>query len=191
MISSKTEISDYLKTVKPLRLNLACGQLKIDDAVGIDISEDTIADVKYDLTQYPWPIEDGNVESIFCAHYVEHLPHAVNFEENALFKFMNECGRILRTGGELRIVSPYYTSIRAYQDPTHQRFISEAMFCYFSKAWREANGLKHYPITCNFEATYGFDYEEDVKNRSDEYLKFAIRHYWNIAKDIHVSLIKQ
>lgn len=104
---------------------------------------------------------------------------------------MNECHRILKPGGKMQVIAPYYTSIRCWQDPTHKRAISEATFLYFNKQWRETNGLGHYPITADFDFEYGYQLEPDWANRSHEAQAFAIRTYCNVVSDIMLTLTKR
>jgi len=42
---------------------------------------------------------------------------------------------------KVTFVCPYYSSIRAWQDPTHKRAISEATFLYFDKDWKKPKNL--------------------------------------------------
>lgn len=69
--------------------------------------------------------------------------------------------------------------------------ISEARFYYYNKQWRETNGLDHYPITCDFDFTYGYVWNASMNGRSDTYKEFALRHYNNVVDDIHVYLTKR
>lgn len=166
---------------RPTRIDIACGQNKQPDFYGVDIAGD--ADLIYDLEVYPWPFEDDSADELFCSHYVEHT--------SDLIKFMNECGRILKAGGKMTIIAPYYSSVRCWQDPTHKHAISENSFLYYNKGWREANRLDHYPITCDFDFTYGYVLDADWANRSVEARDFAIKHYINVVNDIHVTLTKR
>jgi SAM-dependent methyltransferase len=168
------------KLINEPKLNLACGQTKIDGYFGLDIAPGSTVDAVVDLEQFPWPIESDSAEEIICSHYVEHTPD--------LIKFMEEVYRILKPGGIIKVVAPYYTSIRCWQDPTHKRAISEASFLYFNKQWREVNKLDHYNIKCNFDYTYGYDIAVEWANRNDEARAFAIKHYNNVVNDIHVVL---
>lgn len=46
------------------------------------------------------PFKTGQVSMIYCAHTIEHLPDAAGEH------FINECARILKPGGRLRLVYP-------------------------------------------------------------------------------------
>jgi len=169
--------------INELKIDLACGQNKNEGYFGIDIVPGPNVDAVVDLEQFPWPIESESAEDIICSHYVEHTTD--------LMKFMNEVYRILKPGGKIKIIAPYYTSMRCWQDPTHKRAISDATFLYYNKNWREVNKLDHYPITCDFDYTYGYDMDPMWASKHDEARNFAISHYWNIVNDIHVVLTKR
>jgi len=88
------------------RLDLACGNNKLEGYLGVDITLDgTEADVCWDLEKYPWPFESNSVDEIFCRHYIEHI--------SDLIMFMNEVYRILKPNAKVTFVAPYYTSVRA------------------------------------------------------------------------------
>jgi len=168
------------KLINELRLDLACGSNKTEGYFGIDVAKTDMVDAVVDLEVYPWPIESNSAEDIICNHYIEHV--------SDLMKFMNEVYRILKPGGKVKFVAPYYTSIRCWQDPTHKHAISEASFLYYNKEWRTNNKLDHYPITADFDYTYGYDMNIGWANRSEEARNFAISHYWNVINDIHVVM---
>lgn len=171
------------KNPQLIKLDIACGQNKKKGFTGIDIAKVDGVDIIHDLTKFPWPFEDNSVGEAFCSHYVEHTPD--------LIAFMNEVYRILAPGAQLTIHAPYYTSMRCWQDPTHLRAISEASFLYYNKGWREANRLTHYPITCDFDFTYGYVMGAEWAAKSPEAQQYAIAHYWNVVSDITVTLTKK
>lgn len=177
-----------------LKLDLGCGQNKVSpEHKGVDIWEG--ADIVHDLTKFPYPFEDNSVDEIVCNHFVEHL------DGETFMKFMDECYRILKpansnlhasaTEGLLKITSPYYTSMRCWQDPTHKQAISEAKFLYFNKKWREDNKLSHYPIKSDFDFTFGYMINGPWNTKSEEAKTFAITHYNNTIADISVILTKR
>ena len=176
-------MEDKKELISQAKLDLACGQNRVEGYFGIDIAAGDKVDAVVDLEQFPWPIESDSAEDIVCSHYVEHTPD--------LMKFMDEVYRILKPGGKIKIIAPYYNSIRCWQDPTHKRAISEATFLYYNKQWREANKLDHYPIHCDFDYTYGYDMNPSWANRSEDARNFAILHYNNVINDIHVVMTKR
>jgi hypothetical protein len=166
-------------------LDLACGDRKTENHIGIDIVKTEATDFVYDLTQFPWPIDDGVVDGIVCNHFFEHLTGAQRMQ------FMDEVWRVLKMGSQITLVVPYWSSMRAIQDPTHQwPPVCEASFVYFNKSWRDENKLSHYPIKCNFEYTYGYAIDTDLAVRNQEWQMFAIKHYIQAINDLQVTLTK-
>ena len=170
-----------------MKLDLGCGQNKKRDFegddtwTGVDLYSE--ADIKFDLFKKKWPWKDESIDEIYSSHFIEHLPD--------LIPFMNECHRILKTGAKMTVVAPYYSSVRATQDPTHKQFISEHSFLYYDKKWRESQGLDHYPITADFEFGYAHAWVPEWASRSDEAKRFALTHYNNVVTDILVTLTKR
>jgi hypothetical protein len=186
-----------------LKLSLGCGGDQLDGFKGVDIVKTAGADYVFDLLKFPWDqIADNSVDEIECSNFVEHIPHG-DSRHDLFFEFFDEIYRVLKpaefdpanpnipTKGFARVVSPYYTSMRAWQDPTHQRAISEASFLYLNKKWRIDNKLDHYPVSCDFDFNYGYILATDWQNRNQEAQAFAIRHYNNVVSDIQVQLIKR
>jgi SAM-dependent methyltransferase len=177
---------------QPVKVSLACGQRKPEGYIGVDIADIEGVDVVHDLNVYPWPFEDESVDELETSHYIEHIPHESDTPgKDGLSCFMDECFRILKPGGKLLVVAPYYNSIRAWQDPTHRRAISEATFLYYNKEWRATNGLDHYKIDSDYDFVYGYAFDQLWASRSEESRNFAAKHYTNVISDIFVTLTKR
>lgn len=169
-----------------MKLDLGCGSHTKEGFLGVDISAECGADIVHDLRALPWPFEDGSVEEVHCAHFFEHLTGA----ERMLF--MDELWRILKPGGSAKIITPYWQSYGAVQDPTHQwPPLCEASYFYFNRGWRESAGIAHYPIHCDFDVTYAFWIGPDWSAKPDEERKFAVRHYANVAPELHAQVTKR
>lgn len=188
---------------KVIKLSLACGDNKPEGFLGVDIAKTKSADYVQDLLKFPWKqFKDNSVDEIECSHFVEHIPHGNGYND-PFFQFFDEIYRILKpaefdpsnpnvpTKGFMTVVCPYYSSMRAWQDPTHQRAISEASFLYLNKQWRIDNKLDHYPVKCDFDFSYGYSINQEWQNRSEESRAFAIAHYKNVVDDIQVQLVKR
>lgn len=181
---------------KGIRLNLGCGQARIPGFIGVDLVPGPAVDVICDLEIYPWRfinadpplpcdehqrLYDNSILEVQIHHYLEHVTD--------LISFANELYRVMVPGGKIKIVSPYYSSVRASQDPTHKQWISENTFVYWHKQWREANGISHYPFTCNFWGVYKkFTYDPDFEMRSDTARDYARKHIINSVMDIEIGL---
>ena len=178
---------------EPLRIDLACGNNKLDGWWGVDVVDTDAADQVVDLEVFPWPWDDDSVDALHSSHYVEHTPMQRPDGRDGLVAFMDEAWRILKPDGEFKIAHPYCMSTRAFQDPYHRRFIPEATWYYFSREWRELQGLAHYPIKSDFDVVTieGAGVPNDFQLRSDQYQSFARTHYWHTIADLVVTLRKR
>jgi len=166
-----------------MKLDIACGDNKKEGFIGIDIAAIPSVDIVHDLNVYPWPIEDESVDEAWCSHYIEHVPD--------LMKFMNEVYRIMKKGSIVTFISPYYSSVRCWQDPTHVRAISEQTYLYYNAEWRKINKLEHYPIDCDFTPhQWAHQWNVAWASRSQEAKNFALQHYNNVVDDLWAILTK-
>jgi len=143
-----------------LKLDLAAGQSPREGFEGVDIWPQSKHVVN--LMQYPWPFEDNSVDELHCSHFAEHIPMifvddtgaevsmGMEGAKEAMFKFFDECHRILRPEGWMTVIVPCARSNRGFQDPTHRRFFVAESFLYLSKQWRDINKLDHYNVACDF-----------------------------------------
>ncbi len=175
---------EYSQAAPPsgyIRLDLACGGTKKEGWVGVDIVTLPTVDVVHDLSATPWPFADDTVLEINCSHFVEHVTD--------LKRFMEECWRILVPGGLMTVTAPYWTSVRAWQDYTHVRAITERTFSYFSRPEMIRNGLGHYDARCDFDITaMRFVYLPEWEPRAPDAREWAREHYVNVVADIIVQL---
>lgn len=192
--------------VKLVKYDLACGSRKASpEHIGVDLAGDAV-DIKHNLFQFPYSFaEDNSADEIHTSHFVEHIPMVywnegnemtiIQKDENSvelLEKFMSECHRILKPGGKITIICPYYNSMRCWQDPTHRRAIGESTFLYFNKSWRDANGLTHcHSNASDFDFTYGYQLDGVIATRNLEYQQFAVKFYTNAVMDIIATLTKR
>lgn len=174
------------ETEEKLRLDIGCGKNKKDGFIGWDISPNSEADLVIDVRNTPWPLDNQSVDEVFSSHFLEHLTG----EERIIF--MNELWRVMKEGAKATIITPFYSSTRSIQDPTHKwPPLCEASYLYFNKEWREAQKLGHYPITADFDYTFGYAVDQDISVRSIEHQQFAVKHYLNSVLDIQVVLTRR
>lgn len=194
-------------TKKPLKLSIAGGQNIPEGFVGMDIYPGK--NVKYvgDILDFGeksvWKqIKDNSVDEIECSHFIEHIPHGNGYND-PFWQFFDEVYRVLKkptfaednpnipTGGYATFTAPYYSSMRAWQDPTHQRAISDMTFYYLSKEWRDANKLDHYPVKCDFVFAGSYNVNMRLQNRNQEFQQNAYATQINAIDDIVVRLWKR
>lgn len=103
---------------REIRLHLGCGSERKAGWINIDLLGDPV-DVAWNLAK-PLPFDSGSVAAIFHEHLLEHLPL------RASDVFMQECYRVLRPGGILRMGIPdagrlikSYAGDRRYLEELH------------------------------------------------------------------------
>lgn len=168
-----------------MRLDLGCGANKREGFIGVDISAECGADIVHDLRITPWPFPDGSVDEVHCAHFFEHLTGSERIA------FMDEMYRIMRPGATARVITPYWTSVGAIQDPTHQwPPVAEASYRYFNKAWRQRAGVPHYGINSDFDATFQLLLNPDWQKRAPQEQQFGVRFHVNVVQELAALLTR-
>lgn len=119
-------------------LNLGCGNKPIDGAVNHDLTHHRpFVDVAHDLNKLPWPWPDGSFDLIVAHSVLEHLVHD-------LVVTLNECWRLLRPGGKLRLKLPMWNSEISHRDPTHRWFFSTGSLDQFDPSTRRGKEYTFY-----------------------------------------------
>ena len=72
---------------------------------------------------FPYPFADYEIDEIFLDYVLEHLDSPLNV--------MEEIHRILKVGGEVKVIVPYFRSPNAFHDPTHKTFYTTLSFSYY------------------------------------------------------------
>lgn len=170
-----------------IKLDLASGQSPREGYEGVDAFAPN-AKYQVDLLKFPWPWADSSVDAIHCSHFIEHIPMEERNGKDMLFCFFDECYRILKPNAEMTVICPSARSNRAFQDPTHRRFIVAETFLYFDAEWRKQNKLDHYNVSCNFTAKISPMLTADTQKEDPVVLKRLINHYWNIVHDWRADL---
>lgn len=174
-----------------MKLDIGCGKNKKPGFTGIDQYPMEGVDIVADL-KGPWPIESGTVEEIHSAHVLEH------FTGEERVHFVNEMYRIMLPDAKAYIVTPHWSSNRAYGDFTHQwPPVSEMWFYYLSKEWRLLNA-PHNDISwnpkgydCNFECTWGYSLHPSLTVRSTDYQQHASQFWLEARQDMHATLTRR
>ena len=112
-----------------VKLNLGCGNAKINGYVNIDIQSEIKPDIICDLAHTALPFSDNSVDEIVSCDFLEHLGWEGNNDH--LIFILNECWRVLKPEGKAIHNVPRYPHIGAIRDPTHRRFFVPETFAYF------------------------------------------------------------
>lgn len=109
-----------------LILDVGCGKKKqVSDAIGLDRQPGSDADVLCELARFPWPIRDSCADHIYLSHFIEH-----QFD---VLRTMAEVHRIAKPGAEVVVVTPHYSCMDSYTDPTHLVHLGFYSFDYFTQ----------------------------------------------------------
>jgi predicted SAM-dependent methyltransferase len=105
--------------VPRIKLDIGCGERKRDeDYIGVDAYVES-ADVKADMWALPY--QDGEVDSIWSAHALEHIPAA------KVPQTLKEWCRVLRPGGRLIVQVPDFDYVAKYWLTGPDRSWAEAL----------------------------------------------------------------
>ena len=104
------------------RLNLGCGKNIKKDWVNLDCVGLPGVDIVYDIEKLPLPFENEECDEIRFDNIFEYIEYR---------SVLKDLYRILKTGGQLRIRVPHFTSRNNYVDPTHKKCFSIETFEFF------------------------------------------------------------
>lgn len=181
-----------------LRLDLGCGQSPQEGHTGVD--RYAKGAVNFDLwSGEKWPWEDESVDELFSSHTIEHIEPGNRWttytgQGNLFYFFFEECWRILKPGGSFKLIWPSLKSVRAFQDPTHCRFIPMETLYYLDRNVREMNKLDHYSTqACDFVMEHcqpvGMSVEDSKKHKDVQMGQY--RKEWEWSQDHHALLRKR
>ena len=97
-------------------VDLGCGPKKTEGALGVDAYPYPGVDVVADLNTTPWPLEDNRFDKINAFHIIEHVENVVSF--------LSEIHRIAKPGAQVKIITPHFSSLNSWGDPTHIRHLA-------------------------------------------------------------------
>lgn len=183
-----------------IKLDLGCGEHPREGFEGVDAYAPS-AKHRIDLLKFPWPWADSSVEELHCSHFAEHIPACYVQPDGSytlvqgadgvdlFFAFFNECWRILKRDAAMLVVTPALQSVRAFQDPTHRRFIAPQTLLYLNAEWRRLNGLDHYlGAVCNFGVNSLPTVPKELTLLSPEAQQRRFQESWNTVVDWHTTL---
>lgn len=90
---------DSLRTSPARLLNFGCGGIFHPEWINLDAAPDSPAVITHDLRR-PFPFATNDFDAVYGSHVLEHL------QPQASMRLLQECFRILKPGGIVRIVVP-------------------------------------------------------------------------------------
>lgn len=130
--SNQSQIDEATETTNctRLKLNLGCGNKRKEGFIGVDKfpceAVDKIADLNSTL-----PFENSSVSEIWLDNVIEHIPD--------IAALMKELHRIGENGATITMITPHFSSLASWIDPTHIHH-----FSYFSMNHFERDDVAHY-----------------------------------------------
>jgi len=104
-------------------LDLGCGKKKRPGSIGVDYSDRHNADIIHNLNIFPYPFKDGEIDEVYLDNVLEHLDDPM--------QVMEEVHRICKLQAKIKVIVPYFRSVWAFIDPTHQHFFTVDSFAYY------------------------------------------------------------
>ena len=101
----------------PMKLNLGCGNKKLEGYVNVDFSEYCNPDVLMNLENIPYPFKSDSITEIRMKSVLEHLP----LHPESFFSIIKEIYRISSNGCAIYIECPHPTHRWQIVDFTHQK----------------------------------------------------------------------
>lgn len=119
-----------------VKLNIGCGNKRREGFVGIDKYPCAAADIVCDITT-GIPCGDDTVDEVIMDNVIEHILD--------IPAVMREVHRVCKHGAKVTIITPHFSSLTSWRDPTHIHHLSYFSFDHFAK-----ENTRHY-MGCQFE----------------------------------------
>ncbi len=176
-----------------LRLNLGCGNHKLDGFVNVDSQPHCKPDQVINLESFPWPWPDNSVEEIFMSHVLEHLGATTEL----YFGVIKEMYRVCAPNAKITIIVPHPRSDNYLADPTHVRPITGIGLSMFDQALNQQSidaGHSTTPLGIYIGVNFKLE-STDAKfiepwgtrfssgQVTDEDVRMAVQNFYNVIGD--------
>ncbi len=123
-----------------MKLNMGCGNNKMEGWVNVDMFSECSPDVVCNLESIPWIWETSSATEVKFHHSLEHM----GADSKLFLSMMKELYRVCAPGCIVRITVPHPRHDNFINDPTHVRAISPNLMALFSKRmnaqWKREHG---------------------------------------------------
>lgn len=116
---------DIINNEPSLKLNLGCGNTRRDGYYGVDRFPCAGADLLCDLER-PLPFAESSVDAFFLDNVIEHIQDIPSL--------VAELVRVGKPGARITVVTPHFTSLSSWRDPTHIHHLTYFSFDHFAKS---------------------------------------------------------
>lgn len=182
-----------------MKINLGCGQNKLDGYINVDKYDSFQPEVIHDLELFPWLFDDDSIEEIVMNHSLEHMGASVEI----FLGIIKEIYRISKNNCLIKIAVPHPRSNAFEGDPSHVRKVTPQILSLFSLKnnidWGK-KGAANTPFSIylkvDFEmkkiTNYLLPYwqnELQSRKRTNADINFAAETYFNVIDQIHMELV--
>lgn len=98
-----------------MKINLGCGNKKIEGFVGVDRYRCDGSEILCDLTK-SLPFADDSIDAVIMDDFIEHILDICGL--------LREVARVCRKGARVVISTPHYSSGASWRNPTHFHHLS-------------------------------------------------------------------
>ncbi len=146
------------------KLNLGCGVDIKHEWINLDSADIPGVDVVHNIEKLPLPFAGEEFDEILAQDVLEHVEY---------IPVLHDLHRILKTGGNLSIRVPHFTSKNNFVDPTHRRSFSVNTWDFFVRSPAASKHIEK-------ERSYYFDFAfEKVENRRITFEKSSRIFFYN------------
>ncbi|MDA7441024.1 methyltransferase domain-containing protein [Candidatus Pseudothioglobus singularis] len=117
-----------------MKLNIGCGNKRVNGYLGVDKNRCEAADYICDIENEKLPFEDNTIEAIILDNVIEHFYD--------IPKVINELVRVSKSGTVITIITPHFSSLTSWIDPTHIHHLSYFSFDHFEKTSNPQNYME-------------------------------------------------
>lgn len=155
-----------------------------EDWLNVDMNPATSPDMVCRAEELAEKLEGDWFDEVHLVHVWEHC--------DDLMKVMESIWAVMKPGGKLVVVCPYWTAENAFADPTHRHVITRVTYGFLSYPIYEANAKKGTSMSqlfpkCDFDVVKmaGVPQSKDEQFKDRE---FAAKHYLNVIEELQVEL---
>lgn len=112
-----------MRSNRPLKLNLGCGNSTIEGFYSLDVVGGAEIDILADLNEPLDLLPDNSVAKIYSRHAFEHVRELISLVE--------ELYRVLAPDGTVEVIVPHFSNVYSFSDPTHVRYFGLYTMYYF------------------------------------------------------------
>jgi len=113
-----------------MKLNIGAGHKIKEGYLGIDLYKAKAVDLICDISKV-LPFKDNSMEEIYMDNVIEHILDIPSL--------ISELVRIGKNNAKMTIITPHFTSLSSWKDPSHYHHLSYFSFDHFEKT-----STKHY-----------------------------------------------